>query len=378
MNKEILKKGFSKLCTAKAMTEIYEANFKQVSKYVHATSRGHEAIQIALGLQLLPQDYAFPYYRDDAMLLSFGLEPYELMLQLMAKRDDPFSGGRSYYCHPSLKDDDKPKIPHQSSATGMQAIPATGVAMGMQYLEKQGLKNVILNENEESQINPITVCSFGDASITEGEVAEAFQMAALKQMPILYLVQDNGWDISANAEEIRAQNAFEYAQGFKGLEAISIDGTDFIESYKTIEKVINIIRTDRRPILVHAKVPLLNHHTSGVRMEWYRDDLEEAKSRDPYPILKQQLIDYEFTKEEVNTLEASAYAKVQQDFDKAVKAENPKSEDLFTHDFAPTPITEEVGERSPDGNDKVLMVDCALYAVEELSLIHISEPTRLC
>jgi len=370
MNKEILQIGFTKLCQAKAMTEIYEANFKQVSKYVHATSRGHEAIQIALGLQLLPQDYAFPYYRDDAMLLSFGLEPYELMLQLMAKRDDPFSGGRTYYCHPSLKDDDKPKIPHQSSATGMQAIPATGVAMGMQYLEKQGLKNVILNESKESQVSPITVCSFGDASITEGEVAEAFQMAALKQMPILYLVQDNGWDISANAEETRAQNAFEYAQGFKGLEAISIDGTDFIESYKAIEKVINTIRTERRPILVHAKVPLLNHHTSGVRMEWYRDDLDEAKSRDPYPILKQQLIDNGFTKEEVNDIEISANSKVQQDFDKAVKAENPRPEDLFIHDFAPTPITEELGERSPEGNDKVLMVDCALYAVEELMKKH--------
>ena len=114
---------------------MYEDNFKLVSKYVHATSRGHEAIQTALGMQLLPQDYAFPYYRDDAMLLSFGMQPYDLMLQLLAKKDDPFSGGRTYYCHPSLNDIDKPKIPHQSSATGMQAIPATGVAMGFWYKE---------------------------------------------------------------------------------------------------------------------------------------------------------------------------------------------------------------------------------------------------
>ena len=96
MKKNILQKGFSNLCTAKAMTELYEDNFKVVYKYVHATSRGHEAIQIALGMQLLPQDYAFPYYRDDAMLLSFGLEPHDLMLQLLAKKDDPFSGGRTY------------------------------------------------------------------------------------------------------------------------------------------------------------------------------------------------------------------------------------------------------------------------------------------
>ncbi len=354
------------------MAELYEENFKQVSKYVHATSRGHEAIQIALGMQLLPQDYAFPYYRDDAMLLSFGLEPYDLMLQLLAKKDDPFSGGRTYYSHPSLKDDDKPKIPHQSSATGMQTIPATGVAMGLQYLEKQGLSNanVIKSDSEESKENPICVCSLGDASVTEGEIAEAFQMAALKQMPILYLVQDNGWDISANAAETRAQNAFEYTKGFNGLEAISIDGANFTESYEALEKVIETIRKERRPFLVHAKVPLLNHHTSGVRMEWYRDDLDEARSRDPYPVLKQQLLDVGFTEEEVTEIENSTKEKVQSDFEKALKAEDPKPEDLFTNDFVPTTITEEKGTRAPQGAEKVVMVDCALFAVEELMKKH--------
>ena len=364
MKKDILKKGFSNLCTAKALTELYETNFKQVSKYVHATSRGHEAVQIALGMQLLPQDYAFPYYRDDAMLLSFGIKPYDLMLQLLAKKDDPFSGGRTYYSHPSLKDDDKPKIPHQSSATGMQTIPATGVAMGMQYKELQGLDDKSIAEL------PLVVCSLGDASVTEGEIAEAFQMAALKQMPILYLVQDNNWDISAKGEEIRAQNAFEYAQGFKGLEAISIDGANFIESYKAIEKVIKTIRKERRPFLVHAKVPLLNHHTSGVRMEWYRDDLDEARSRDPYPVIKQQLLDNGISSEEIESIEILAKKKVQTDFEKALLAEDPKPEDLFTHDFVPTPITEEIGERSPKGNDKVVMVDCALHAIEELMKKH--------
>ncbi|GAA3781601.1 dehydrogenase E1 component subunit alpha/beta [Corallibacter vietnamensis] len=372
MNKDILKKGFTNLVTAKTMAELYEANFKVVSKYVHATSRGHEAIQTAIGMQLLSQDYAFPYYRDDAMLLAFGMTPYDLMLQVLAKKDDPFSGGRTYYSHPSLKDADKPKIPHQSSATGMQAIPATGVAMGMQYLEKQGLQNsnVVQKDSKESQLNPITVCSLGDASVTEGEIAEAFQMAALKQMPILYLVQDNGWDISANEAETRAQNAAEYAKGFHGLEAISIDGANFIESYQALEKVIKTIRDERRPFLVHAKVPLLNHHTSGVRMEWYRDDLEEAKSRDPYPVLKQQMLDNGFTQKDIDAIEAEIKALVENDFQKALKAEDPTPEDLFTHDFAPTPITEEKGERSPEGAEKVVMVDCALFAVEELMRKH--------
>jgi len=369
MKKELLKQAFSTLCTAKAMTETYEENFKLVSKYVHATSRGHEAIQIALGLQLVPQDYVFPYYRDDAMLLSFGLQPYDLMLQLLAKKDDPFSGGRSYYCHPSLRDADKPKIPHQSSATGMQAIPATGTAMGLQYIENH--KSQITNSNaNEAELAPITVCSLGDASVTEGEIAEAFQMAALKQLPILYLIQDNGWDISANAAETRAQNAFEYARGFNGLEAISIDGANFEESYAALEKVIATMRSERRPFLVHAKVPLLNHHTSGVRMEWYRDDLDEAKSRDPYPVLKSQLENNNFSTDEISSIENEAIALVKKDLARALKAEDPVATDLFTHDFAPTPILEETGERSPKGGEKVVMVDCALFGIEELMKKH--------
>ena len=363
LDKKILEKAFSTMATAKAMATLYEDNFKIVSKYVHATSRGHEAIQIAMAMQLLPQDYAFPYYRDDAMMLGIGMQPYDLMLQLMAKKDDPFSGGRTYYCHPSLKDADKPKIPHQSSATGMQAIPATGAAMGFWYKENTGIQ-------DKNQENPIVVCSLGDASVTEGEIAEALQMAALKQLPILYLVQDNGWDISANAAETRAQNAFEYAKGFHGIEAISIDGANFTESYEAVQKVVQTIRNERRPFLVHAKVPLLNHHTSGVRMEWYRDDLEEAKSRDPYPVLIKQLLDAGFSSEEIKNIESKTVAQVQADFDKVQLAEDPSTEDLFTHDFAPTPITEEVGERNPEREEKVVMVDCALFAVEELMKKH--------
>ena len=364
ITKELILEAFKNLVTAKAMTQVYEDNFKVVSKYVHATSRGHEVIQTALGMQLLPQDYLFPYYRDDAMLLSIGMTPYELMLQVLAKKDDPFSGGRTYYCHPSLRDDDKPKIPHQSSATGMQAIPATGVAMGFWYKEAEKLSSYT------PQDAPVVVCSLGDASVTEGEIAEAFQMAALKQLPILYLVQDNGWDISANAAETRAQNAAQYAAGFHGLEAISIDGTDFEQSYNTIKEVLEKIRTQRRPFLIHAKVPLLNHHTSGVRMEFYRDDLKQARSEDPYPKMLALLLQQGATKAEIQTIEKDIESRVQQALNSAIAAEDPSAEDLFTHDFAPTPITQEVGERTPKGADKVVMVDCALFAIEELMAKH--------
>jgi len=360
---ELLLKAYRLMYTAKSMAVLYEENVAITAKYVHATSRGHEAIQLAVSMQLLPKDYLSAYYRDDSMLLGIGLRPYELMLQLLAKRDDPFSGGRTYYSHPSLKREDMPKIPHQSSATGMQAIPATGVAMGIQYLLNQQLL-------DGSDGSPIVVCSLGDASVTEGEVAEAFQMAALKQFPIIYIVQDNEWDISATAAETRTGNAFEYAKGFKGLEAISIDGTDFITCYKTIECIIASMRKDAKPWLVHARVPLLNHHTSGVRKEWYRTDLEEAALRDPLPRYRNELLDLGIAEADLLLIEAESEILVKSDYHLALAAEDPRPEDLFTHDFAPTPITHESGERSPAGGEQKVMVDCALFAIQELMNKH--------
>ncbi len=363
VEKETLKRAFELMSTARALSDIYEENAKVTSKYVHATSRGHEAVQLALALQLYPQDWVSPYYRDDSILLGIGMSPYELMLQLHAKRDDPFSGGRTYYSHPSLKRDDMPKIPHQSSATGMQAIPTTGVAMGIQYLENSGLA-------PEYDHKPVVVCSLGDASVTEGEVSEAFQMAVLKQFPILYFVQDNEWDISASADETRAQNAAEFAQGFKGMEVRSFDGNDFIASYKVLSEVLHIIRTERRPVLVHAKVPLLGHHTSGVRREWYRDDLEEHQSRDPYPLFQSQLLANGFSQEELDGIIAETRKTVEKQYVEALAAEDPRPEDLFDFDYAPTPITEEKGEREPVGKKPTVMVDSALFAVQEILQKH--------
>lgn len=362
--KELLERVYGLMTTARAMSDLYEENKTVTAKYVHACSNGHEAVQLALGLQLKPQDYLSAYYRDDSILLGIGMRPYELMLQLLAKRDDPFSGGRTYYSHPSLNREDMPKIPHQSSATGMQAIPITGAAMGLQYREKFEIDNFADGEK------PIAVCSIGDAAMTEGEVSEALQMAVLKKLPILYLVQDNEWDISANAEETRAQNAAEFAAGFKGLEVFSIDGANFEESWNTLQKAIQIIRTKRRPILVHAKVPLLGHHTSGVRREFYRDDLDEHAKRDPLPKLETYLLDNGFSQAELDAIKSSSRKRVEDDYKEALDAEDPRPEDLFEHDYAPTPITEETGVREPEGREKTVMVDSALFAIREIMSKH--------
>src|SRR5207253_10642762 len=161
---------------------------RSVCNYVHSTSRGHEGIQLATAFNLTNIDYISPYYRDESRLLGLGYTPYELMLQLLAKADDPFTGGRSYYSHPNNKKNDKPIIIHQSSATGMQVIPTTGIAQGIQYLEHINSPLYRKGTNDEA---PVVVCSMGDGSVTEGEVAEAFQFAILKRLPVIYLVQDN-------------------------------------------------------------------------------------------------------------------------------------------------------------------------------------------
>lgn len=362
--KELYLKAFELMATARSMAAIYEENAKLTAKYVHATSKGHEAIQLALGMQLNPQDYVAPYYRDDSILLGIGMEPYEVMLQLFAKKDDPFSGGRTYYSHPSLRRDDMPKIPHQSSATGMQAIPITGAAMGMQYLENQKLASFEAGES------PVAVCSIGDAAMTEGEIAEALQMASLKQLPILFLVQDNEWDISAHQTEVRANDAAHYAKGFKGLNVSKVEGNDFFACHKMVNDILTDIRKNRRPHLLHANVPLLNHHTSGVRMEWYRDDLDEHQKRDPYPKFIAQLLGAGIEEKTIRDIEERAADKVAKDFEKARNAEDPKPEDLYTHHFAPTPIIDENGVRKPAGGEDTLMVDCALHAVQEILADH--------
>lgn len=365
---DLLLKAYRLMCLAKSMAEIYEAN-RSVCRYVHSTSRGHEAIQLATAFNLLNIDFVSPYYRDESLLLGLGYEPYELMLQLLAKADDPFSGGRSYYSHPNNKRGDKPTIIHQSSATGIQVIPTTGIAQGLQYLDH--IHSGLLKKGVTGEM-PLVVCSLGDASVTEGEVSEALQFAVLKKLPIIYLVQDNNWGISATAAETRAMDAVDYAKGFPGLQTISIDGTNFEESYIALKQVIENVRSERQPFLVQASVPLLGHHTSGVRKDFYRspDDLRQHAEKDPLPKLKTLLLDRQISVEQLSQIETDARQKVAEDFSKACEAPEPAKESVSDHVFVATPITEEKGQRKPAAAEKVMMVDAALFAIKEIMEDH--------
>ena len=361
---DILLKAYKLMCTAKAMADTYEDN-RQVCKYVHSTSRGHEAIQLATAFQLLPCDYVSPYYRDESMLLGLGFSPYELMLQLLAKANDIFTGGREYYAHPNYKGDDRPNIIHQSSATGMQAIPTTGIAQGIKFLER--IQSSILKKGAAGEL-PVVICSLGDASVTEGEVSEAFQFAALHQLPIIFLVQDNGWGISVTSEEARTTNANEMVKGFKGIKRISIDGSDFLQSYDVMKNVVDEVRQERHPFLVHARVPLLGHHTSGVRKEFYRTDEDLARHYldDPGPKLRNKLLEIGITEETLLQIEKDTAEDVAHHFQGAVAAPEPDPATVSDFVFAATPVMEEAGERAPAGKEKILMVDAGLFAIREI------------
>ena len=352
------------MCTAKAMAEIYEAN-RPICKYVHSTSRGHEAIQLATAFHLLPCDYVSPYYRDESMMLGLGFAPYELMLQLLAKADDIFTGGREYYNHPNYRGKNAPTIIHQSSATGMQAIPTTGIAQGLKHLEFT--QSPLLAKGPQGQ-SPVVVCSLGDASVTEGEVSEALQFAALHQLPIIFLVQDNDWGISVSAAEARSSNAYEFIEGFKGINRISIDGSNFEESFYSMGEVIADVRTSRKPWLVHATVPLLGHHTSGVRKEFYRtpEDLHKHAQDDPITKLKEYLLRNNVSTAALEAMETDAAHAVKADFERACNAPEPDAATVEHHVFAPQAVTSEQGERTPAHREKILFVDAALFAIREI------------
>lgn len=363
VSKEILLKAFNHMMLAKAMADIYEEN-RTSTPYVHSTSRGHEAIQLATAYQLTKEDWVSPYYRDESLLMGIGFEPYRLMLQLLAKAEDPFSGGRSYYSHPSSLEEDLPKIIHQSSATGMQAIPTTGVAQGISYIEDFNLKRF---EN-----NPVVVCSMGDNSVTEGEVSEAFQFAALHQLPIIFLVQDNEWGISVTKEEARTADAYDFVSGFTGLNRMRVDGTDFEQSYLAMKKAVEFVREERKPVVVCAKTVLIGHHTSGVRREFYRqdDELLTCRAKDPGDILRKRLLEAGIDELTLSEMEKTARSEAEEAFKKALAAPDPLPSTVSDHVFAPTLIKEEVGTRSPEGGEKIVMVDAAIHALQELMWKH--------
>ncbi len=365
LNADTLKKAYSLMCLTSEMNRLYNENRHRIAG-PFSTSRGHEAIQIAAAMHLTPHDFIFPYYRDEAMLLTIGISPYDLMLQLLLRREDPFSGGRMPYLHPVLQRDDAPQIPFPGSPNGSHVIPATGLAQGLMYLLAQNLR--------VDYDRPVVLCSLGDSMAVGGEIAEAFQIAVLKSLPVIYLVQDNDWSASVPSAEIRAVDAYELAGGFKGMKRVRINGADFVEAYDKVQVAVEYARQERMPVLLHAKCPLLGDHSSAIRRETYRtDDNIALHQRDePLERLRRYLLVEGESQQLVAELEQEAKETVERDFALALQASEPDASGIMLYRSAPAKITEERGSRNGNeaGAPLITLREAAIRATDELLAQH--------
>ena len=216
----------------------------------------------------------------------------------------------------------------------MQAIPATGIAQGIQYLEL--IQSSLLLKGPNGEL-PIVLCSLGDASVTEGEVSEAFQFAAFKQLPIIFLVQDNNRGISATSKEARVTDVYGFAEGTPGISRLRINGENFADSYKTLGEAINYVREHRTPGVIQAVVPLLGHHTSGVRREFYRtqEDLKKDAEGDPKILLLEHLTELGVSEKDLENIETEEKENIRLQFEKAAAAEEPDASTVLEHIFVP-------------------------------------------
>ena len=328
LTNDTLKRAYHLMCVTRELDRLYDDRRELYGKYPHSTSRGHEAVQIAAGLQLHPYDYAAPYYRDEALLLAMGVPLRWLMLQLLAKGDDPFSGGRNGYGSPVLKRDGMPKVPYLGLTAGAHVVPATGMAQGLAYLSAQNLRSDF--------DRPVVLCSLGDGALTNGEVAEALQVALLKRLPIVYLVQDNDWARSARADEYRGMDPYEFAGGIKGMRRTRVNGADFVQAYESLQLAIDYVRIERLPIFMHAKCPLIGNFRSDLPAGRYRteENLALHGKDDPIVRLRKYLIIEGETEEALERIDEEARALVAEELRLAAETAEPDSGTIALHTFA--------------------------------------------
>lgn len=329
--------------------------------FVHSFPSGHEAIQVAAGIFLKPKDHLFPYYRDTALIHAAGFDLRTQLQQLFSSAKDYFSNGTSYFNHISYRGDEHPNVILQSASTGMQAIPAVGLAHGLTYLQEQGLK-----EKDDS----VVLVSMGEGALSSGEVAEAIQMAVFMELPVVFLIQDNEWVISAKSSETVSAVTPEFYKGVKGLHFDRVDGRDLHRCCQRMEHVYDRCRKDRKPAIVFANVSLLGHHTSKVKKETYReaDELSDAQIKsDPIAHGLDQLRRWKaevWAAKQMEAIEEEVFALI-----KEVEREDVTFDALPPY-LADAYVTKETGDRSPKGGEVVHMAEAASRTIFRLMESH--------
>ena len=239
--------------------------------YFQVSAAGHEAVQIAAGMAMRPgYDWLYPYYRDRALCLTLGMTPYEMLLAAVGAADDPASGGRqmpSHWGHPAYH------IVSSSSPTGTQFLQAVGCAGAGRY--------------QHPESDEITLVSGGEGSTSEGEFWEAVNLACLERLPVLFLIQDNGYAISVPVEcQTAGGNVSRLLSGFPGLFRQEVDGTDFLAAHSALKKAVEYCRSGEGPSVVHAHAIRLYSHSLSDDERLYKTPAERAAEAEKDPVLR--------------------------------------------------------------------------------------------
>src|SRR6059036_3466607 len=264
--------------------------------FFQISGAGHEAVLAAAGLTLKPgYDWFFPYYRDRALCLQLGITPLEMLLAAVGSKDDPASGGRqmpSHWGHPKYND------VSGSSPTGTQVLHAVGAAeAGVIFSRVPQIPDRASRFHDDE----ITYVSLGDGATSEGEFWEALNVACVKHLPLLFLVEDNGYAISVPVEvQTAGGDISRLVRGFPGLHVDSIDGTDFFASLRAMREASAYVRERKGPAFVHAKVTRPYSHSLSDDEKLYKPPAEpeaEAK-RDPIKRIAAFLVEHELATED--------------------------------------------------------------------------------
>jgi len=314
--------------------------------YFQISGAGHEAVLTVAGMLLKPAyDWFYPYYRDRALCLMLGVTPREMLLQGVGAKDDPASGGRQM---PSHWGHAKYNLVSQSSPTGTQCLQAVGCAEAGIYLHKHP---EALNKERRSEADEVVYVSIGDGATSEGEFWEALSTACVRKLPVLFMVEDNGYAISVPVcEQTPGGKISQAVSGFTGLLVEEFDGTDPQESYESLQRLIRYCRERKGPALAHAHVTRPYSHSLSDDHRMYRtpEELAEEEARDCIKKLSQRLLDEGIlSKAKLDALHAAVDEQVAAAMDSAIGAELPPLDSATTWLYSP-----EVDPTSPDFETK--------------------------
>jgi 2-oxoisovalerate dehydrogenase E1 component len=313
--------------------EIQLKNQSQI--FFQISGAGHEAILVAAGLALKPgYDWFFPYYRDRALALVLGMTPYDMLLGAVGAADDPASAGRmmpSHWSKPSLH------IVNGSSATGTQCLHAAGCAEASKRFPALGGPSA---DRPPVHDDEVTYVSIGDGATGEGEFWEFLNTISTERLPVVCVVEDNGYAISCPAEfHTAGGDISRLLEGFPHLEVIRVDGTDLVQSYRAMCEAVAYARARKGPALVHAKVvrPYSHSHSDEERNYKSAEEREQEAARDPITALAKFLKSESLaTEQELADVRSEADAEIADAAERAMQAPRPALDTAGLWLYSPT------------------------------------------